>query len=74
MSRVCQVTGKSGLNGHRVSHANNKKNHVQKPNLKKKRVYVPELGRYVTVRLSTKALRVLDKKGPYRTLKEAGLL
>jgi large subunit ribosomal protein L28 len=74
MSRVCQVTGKKGLNGNRVSHANNKTHHVQKPNLKKKRVFVPELGRYVKVRMSTKGQRVLDKKGPYRALKEAGLL
>jgi len=74
MSRVCEITGKKGLNGNRVSHANNKSHHVQKPNLKKKRIFVPELRRYVTVRMSTKGMRVLDKKGPYRTLKDAGLL
>jgi large subunit ribosomal protein L28 len=74
MSRVCEVTGKKGLNGNRVSHANNKSHHVQKPNLRKKRVFVAELGRFVKVRLSVKGLRVLDKKGPYRALKEAGLL
>lgn len=74
MSRVCQITGKKGLNGNRVSHANNKTPHVQKPNLMKRRIFVPELGRYVTVRLSAKGLRVLDKKGPYRGLKDAGLL
>ncbi|HKJ00123.1 MAG TPA: 50S ribosomal protein L28 [bacterium] len=74
MSRVCQITGKKGLNGNRVSHANNKTSHVQKPNLRKKRVFVAELGRYVTVRMSTKGLKSLDKKGPYRALKEAGLL
>jgi large subunit ribosomal protein L28 len=74
MSRVCEITGKKGLNGNRVSHANNKSHHVQKPNLQKKRVFVPELGRYVTVKLSTQGLRILDKKGAYRALKEAGLL
>ena len=74
MSKVCQITGKKGLNGHRVSHANNKSNHVQQPNLQKKRIYVAELNRYVKVRLSTKGLKVLDKKGAYRTLKEAGLI
>ena len=74
MSKVCQITGKKGLNGHRVSHANNKSNHVQQPNLQKKRIFVPELKRYVTVRLSTKGMRILDKKGAYRTLKEAGLI
>jgi len=74
MARVCQITGKKGLSGHRVSHANNKSNHVQNPNLQKKRIYVPELKRTVTVRLSTKGLRTVDKKGPYRALKEAGLI
>ena len=74
MSRVCQITGKKGLSGHRVSHANNKSNHVQKPNLITKRVFVPELGRSVKVRMSTSALRTLDKKGAYRTLKDAGLI
>ncbi len=74
MSKVCQITGKKGLSGHRVSHANNKSNHVQQPNLQKKRIYVPELKRYVKVRLSTKGLKTLDKRGAYRTLKEAGLI
>jgi large subunit ribosomal protein L28 len=74
MSRLCDITGKGGLNGNRVSHANNKSGHVQQPNLKKKRVFVPELKRYVTVKLSAKGQRVLDKKGAYRALKEAGLL
>lgn len=74
MSKVCQVSGKKGLNGNRVSHANNKTNHIQQPNLQKRRIYVPELKRYVKVRLSTKGLKLLDKKGAYRTLKEAGLI
>lgn len=74
MSKVCQITGKKGLNGHRVSHANNKSNHVQQPNLQRRRVFVPELNRYVNVRLSAKGLKVLDKRGAYRTLKEVGLI
>ena len=74
MSRICAVTGKRGLNGHRVSHANNKTHHVQMPNLKKRRLFVPELGRYVTVKLSAQGMRWLDKKGTYRALKEAGVL
>lgn len=72
MSRVCEITGKRGLKGHRVSHANNKTNHVQKPNLQKKRVWVAELGRYVTVKMSAKGQRVLDKQGAYKALKAAG--
>ncbi|MBI4081662.1 MAG: 50S ribosomal protein L28, partial [Candidatus Lambdaproteobacteria bacterium] len=69
MSRKCQISGKTGLNGHLVSHANNKSNHVQQPNLQKRRIFVPELKRWVTVRLSTKGLKTLDRKGAYRTLK-----
>ena len=74
MSKVCQVTGKKGLNGHRVSHAKNRSNHVQQPNLQKKRIYVEELNRYVNVRLSAKGLKTLGKRGAYKTLKEAGLI
>jgi large subunit ribosomal protein L28 len=74
MSRKCEITGKTGLNGHRVSHANNKTNHVQQPNLRKIRVYVAELRRFMTVKLSSKGLRILDRKGPYRALKDAGLI
>lgn len=74
MAKVCQITGKKGLKGHRVSHANNKTNHVQQPNLMRKRIFVPELGRTVTVKLSAKGLRNVDKKGPYQALREAGLI
>lgn len=74
MARVCQITGKKGLSGHRVSHANNKSNRVQRPNLQKKRIFIPELNRYVSVKLSAKGLKIVDKKGPYRALKEAGLI
>lgn len=74
MARQCQVTGKKGLKGHRVSHANNKSNHVQQANLQKKRIFVPELKRWVTVKLSTRALRTIDRNGPYAILKAAGLI
>ena len=42
MAKVWQITGKKGLSGHRVSHANYKTHHIHQPNLKKKRVFVPE--------------------------------
>lgn len=74
MARVCEITGKRGQKGNRVSHANNKSKHTFLPNLQKKRLYVPELKRYVTVKLSTHGLKIVDKKGPYRALKDAGLL
>lgn len=74
MARVCQITGKRSQKGNRVSHANNKSKHSFLPNLQKKRLFVPELKRFVTVKLSSHGLKIVDKKGPYRALKEAGLL
>ncbi|MEO0447625.1 MAG: bL28 family ribosomal protein, partial [Verrucomicrobiota bacterium] len=44
------------------------------PNLKSKRIWVPELNRFVRVKLSPKALKTIDKNGAYRTLKKAGLI
>jgi len=74
MPRQCQITGKTGQTGNRVSHANNKTRHTFQPNLQKKRIYVPELKKYVTLRVSTQGLKTIDKKGPFRALKDAGLI
>ena len=74
MSKKCEITGKTGLNGNLVSHANNKHHHVQQANLQTKRIYVPEIKRYVTVKLSTKGLKMLDRQGAYRLLKAQGLI
>ena len=74
MSRVCAITGKRNLAGNRVSHANNTTRHTQKINLQKRRIWVAELGRYITVRLSRKGLRTIDKNGAYRTLKAAQII
>lgn len=74
MSRVCEITGKKGQTGNRVSHANNKSKHTFQPNLQKKKLFVPELNKYVRVRLSTHGLKIVDKKGAYRALKDAGLI
>ena len=63
MSRRCQLTGKKPLTGYSVSHAHNKTKRRQLPNLVWKRIYVPELNRWVRLRLSTRALRTLAKKG-----------
>lgn len=73
MSQKCKITGKGPMAGNNVSHAHNKTRRVQRPNLQWKRVYVPELGRTVRVRLSTRALRTLDKKGLMAVLKDQGL-
>jgi large subunit ribosomal protein L28 len=63
MSRRCQVTGKGVLSGNNVSHANNKTRTRFYPNLQSKRIWLPEEKRFVRVKLSTSALRTLDKQG-----------
>ena len=74
MPRICQITHKKGLSGNRVSHANNKNRHTQKVNIKTKRIYVPELKRYVSVKLSSKGLKIIGRRGAYRVLKAQGLI
>tara|TARA_B100000614_G_C14288641_1_gene386778 strand:- start:17 stop:256 length:240 start_codon:yes stop_codon:yes gene_type:complete len=63
MSRVCKITGKRPRVGNNVSKANNKTKRRQYPNLQSKRVYIPETGRTVKLKLSTKAIKTLDKVG-----------
>lgn len=63
MSRSCDLTGKRRLVGNKVSHANNKTKMTQKPNLQMKKVFDPETGQTIKLRLSTKAIRTLDKVG-----------
>ncbi|MES2765698.1 MAG: 50S ribosomal protein L28 [Bacteroidota bacterium] len=70
MARRCDLTGKTVLSGNNVSHANNKTRRKFLPNLQKKRIWIPEEGRFVTLRVSTSALRTLDKKGLYGMLKD----
>jgi large subunit ribosomal protein L28 len=74
MSRRCQITGKGPLAGNNVSHAHNRSRRRQLPNLQKKRIYLPEEKRFVTLRLSTKALKTINKNGAFATLKKAGLI
>ena len=57
MARRCAFTGKSPLVGNNVSHAHNKTKKRQLPNIQSKRIFVAELGRYVRIHLSTRALR-----------------
>lgn len=63
MSRVCQVTGKKPITGHNVSHANNKTRRRFLPNLHYKRFWVPSENRFVRLRVSSKGMRIIDKKG-----------
>lgn len=63
MSRVCQVTGKRPVTGNNVSHANNKTKRRFLPNIIKRRYWVEEENRFVTLKLSAKGMRVIDKLG-----------
>jgi large subunit ribosomal protein L28 len=63
MSRVCQLTGKKPLTGNHVSHSHNRTKRRQLPNLKAKRIWVEEENKFITLRISAKALRTLKKKG-----------
>lgn len=71
MSRVCDITGKRPRVGNNVSHANNKTKRKFYPNLHKKRFYIPEEDRWVTLKVSTSALRTINKKGISEVLKKA---
>ena len=70
MSKVCDLTGKKVMSGNHVSHANNKVKRKFYPNLNKKRFYIPETDQWVTLKVSSKALRTIDKLGLYQYLKK----
>lgn len=68
MSRVCQVTGKSPITGNNVSHANNKTRRRFLPNLHRHRFWLESEKRFVTLRVSSKGLRTVDKLGIERVV------
>ena len=63
MARVCQVTGKGPMVGNNISHANNKTKRRFLPNLQYRRFWVESENRWVRLRISTAALRLIDKVG-----------
>ncbi|MDZ4746669.1 MAG: 50S ribosomal protein L28 [bacterium] len=63
MARRCDLTGVGPTYGNNVSHANNKTRRRFLPNLQKKRIWVPEEGRWITVKATASALKTLDKVG-----------
>lgn len=73
MSRRCKLTGKGPLVGNNVSHAHNKTKRRQLPNLQSKRLFVPELGRTVRVKMTTSAMRTIDNMGLMAFLRKNGL-
>jgi len=71
MSRICEITGKKAMVGNNVSHALNRTKRKFKVNLIKKRFYIPEEDRWITLRVSTRALKNINKLGVAAVLKEA---
>ena len=71
MARVCQITGKKTQVGNNVSHANNKTKRKFYPNLKVKSFYLAEEDRFVTLKVSTKAIRTIAKNGLLSVVKKA---
>lgn len=69
----CALTGKRKLKAHNVSHANNKTRRWQHPNVQSKRIWVEELGRFVRLSLSTRALRSITKVGLVTYARKKGL-
>jgi large subunit ribosomal protein L28 len=71
MSKVCELTGKRAMFGNNVSHAMNKTRRRFNINLIKKRFYIPEEDKWITLRISTSVLKTINKKGISAVIKEA---
>jgi len=71
MARVCEITGKRPQTGNKVSHANNKTKRKFYPNLQTKRFFIPEENKWITLKVSTKAIKTINNKGITAVLKEA---
>ena len=87
MARVCSITGARPRTGNRIHHRGlakkkggiglqltKKVKRTFTPNLRTKRIWVPELNRHVKVKLTARALKTVSKNGAYKTLKKAGLI
>jgi large subunit ribosomal protein L28 len=70
MARVCLVTGKKPIGGHKVSHSNIKTKRRFLPNLQTKRFYLVEEDKWITLKVSTEAIRTINKKGLFTVVKE----
>jgi large subunit ribosomal protein L28 len=71
MARVCQITGKRPQTGNNVSHANNKTKRKFYPNLQTKKFFIPEEDKWVTLKVSTKAIKTINLRGISAVLKES---
>ena len=71
MSRICELTGKKVMFGNNVSHSKRRTRRAFYPNLQTKKFYIPEEDSWITLKVSTSALRTIDKKGISACIKEA---
>lgn len=71
MSRICQLTGKKGMVGNNVSHANNRTKRTFDVNLAKKRFYVPATEQWITLKVSAAGIKLVNKVGIDEALKRA---
>ncbi|MBC7913338.1 MAG: 50S ribosomal protein L28 [Pyrinomonadaceae bacterium] len=63
MSRICDLTGKMSMNGYNVSNSNVKTKRKFHPNLHVKKFFIPEEGRWITLKVSTSAIKTINKNG-----------
>lgn len=70
MSKVCKLTGKKPISGNNVSHSHRKTKRRFVPNIQKKKFFVSETGKFVTLRISTNAMRTINKLGVYAYVKK----
>ncbi len=70
MARVCQVTGKKPITGNKVSHSNIKTKRRFLPNLQKKRYFLAEEDKWVTLKVSSEAIRTINKNGLFAVVKQ----
>jgi len=73
MARRCKLTGVGPMVGNKVSHAQNHTKRRWLPNIQDQRIFVPELNRWVRVKMTTRALRTVNKKGLMNFLRDEGL-
>ena len=71
MSRICQITGKRAMVGHFVSHSNIKTKRKFNPNLQEKRFYIPEEKKWITLKVSTSGIKIINRRGISACIKEA---
>ncbi|MBK9525274.1 MAG: 50S ribosomal protein L28 [Bacteroidetes bacterium] len=71
MARICDLTGKKAMTGNSVSFSNKKTKRKFNPNLHVKRFYVPELGEWISLKVSTSAIRTIDKIGISAAIEKA---